>query len=46
MGNDRYDDWQMHFEDCPDCTMSTPCKVGQEIKERLKREEERKNVEF
>lgn len=31
----EYNDWQMHFEDCPDCKTNEPCPKGKEIQERL-----------
>jgi hypothetical protein len=30
----EYTDFQMHFEDCPDCTAERPCEVGRRAMER------------
>ena len=40
---DEYNDWQIHFEDCPDCKQDRPCAEGQKIKDRVEREAKEEN---
>jgi transposase-like protein len=27
-----YSDWQMHYENCPECTAEQPCKQGEKLR--------------
>ena len=44
----EYNEFQMHFEECPYCRFQSHCREGEKIKERMKKESSppAKPVEF